>query len=65
MQIKKEVFHMSNNHQYSQNEKGQPICITGKNPYGLCSCCHYDGIQCCISCSDKNDCNIVCGYIDN
>lgn len=47
------------------NERGQPICITGLNPYGLCSCCHINGIKCCAGCRNRDDCNIVCGYIFN
>lgn len=39
------------------NEQDQPICITGLNPYGLCSCCHINGIKCCAGCRDRNDCN--------
>lgn len=44
-------------------ETGLPKCVTGKNPYGLCSCCRADGMVCCAGCSNKDDCNIVCGYI--
>lgn len=47
----------------SDNKK--PVCITGKNPYGLCSCCHSDGRKCCIGCSEAQDCNIRCGWIDD
>ncbi len=46
-----------------RTEAGLPKCITGKNPSGLCSCCRTDGIVCCVECKDKDDCNIVCGYI--
>ncbi len=38
-------------------------CITGKNPYGLCSCCGTDGIKCCAEC--KEDCNGRCGWLDD
>ena len=38
-------------------------CITGKNPYGLCSCCGNDGtVECCSQCN--NSCNSRCGYLD-
>lgn len=47
-----------------ENDNGHPVCIAGKNPYGICSCCHYDGIRCCAASKDKDDCNIVCGYLD-
>lgn len=47
-----------------KNEQGLPVCITGKNPYGLCSCCHSDDIHCCAKCEDKNNCNSVCGYLE-
>lgn len=47
-----------------RNEQGLPICITEQNPSGLCSCCHTDGIKCCAGCKDKDDCNIVCGYLE-
>ncbi len=40
-----------------------PKCTTGYNPSGLCSSCHADGCKCCIACLDKNDCNIVCGWL--
>lgn len=43
-----------------QNENGQPMCVTGKSPSGLCSCCRADGKVCCIGC--KEDCNIRCGW---
>lgn len=47
-----------------KNENGQPICVTGLNPNGFCSCCRYDkGIKCCAGCRDRSDCNIVCGWI--
>ncbi len=44
-------------------ERKGPKCIAGKNPYGICSCCHADGRVCCISCDEKDSCNIVCGWI--
>jgi hypothetical protein len=46
-----------------RNERGQPICITGWNPSGLCSSCHFDGAGCCAGCQEKDDCNVVCGFL--
>lgn len=40
-----------------------PKCTTGYNPSGLCSCCRVDGRKCCIGCKDRNNCNIVCGWL--
>lgn len=37
-------------------------CITGWSKYGACSCCGYEGVQCCAAC--KEDCNSRCGWID-
>lgn len=45
-----------------RNESGMPVCITGQNPNGICSCCHAEGIKCCAACPE--DCNIRCGWID-
>lgn len=47
----------------AKTSDGKPRCITDKNPRGLCSCCRIDGLLCCMQCADKDDCNIVCGYI--
>ena len=49
---------------HMKNNNSHPICITGKNPYGICSCCKSDDIECCASCKDKDNCNIVCGWLD-
>ena len=38
-------------------------CITGKNPYGTCSCCGAGGVKCCAEC--KIDCNGRCGWYEN
>lgn len=37
-------------------------CITGKSPYGYCSCCGFDGVQCCLQCEEN--CNGRCGWIE-
>ena len=47
-----------------RNERGLPVCITGLNPKGLCSCCHADGVNCCAGCDERVDCNIACGFIE-
>lgn len=41
----------------------KPVCLTGHNPHGFCSCCRADGQQCCLGCKNKDSCNIVCGWI--
>lgn len=41
---------------------GVKKCITGWSRYGTCSCCGYDGVQCCTQC--KEPCNSRCGWID-
>lgn len=38
-------------------------CITGWSRYGACSCCGYNGAQCCNQCDE--DCNSRCGWIDD
>lgn len=48
----------------SEQKNALPKCITGFNPYGLCSCCRSDGKQCCLQCEEKDDCNIVCGWLN-
>lgn len=52
---------------YDYEEPGGTIpgtkkCITGWSRYGTCSCCGYDGVQCCTQC--KEPCNSRCGWID-
>ena len=38
-------------------------CITGKSPYGTCSCCgNDDTVECCAQCEE--DCNSRCGWLD-
>lgn len=37
-------------------------CITGQSRYGVCSCCGYEGVQCCSQC--ETNCNSRCGWID-
>ena len=36
--------------------------VTGWSRYGICSCCGYEGVQCCNQC--KQSCNSRCGWID-
>lgn len=45
--------------------EGPKKCTTGFSRYGVCSCCGYGGVQCCVQCSE--DCNMrcSCGYIDD
>ncbi len=38
-------------------------CITGASPYGVCSCCGAEGVECCAAC--KKDCNVRCGWYQN
>ena len=44
-------------------EQKFPKCVTGWSPYGVCSCCHFSGVSCCIACAEKDDCNSVCGWM--
>lgn len=47
----------------------QPVkkCITGFSRYGTCSCCGYEGVQCCAECKAecKESCNSRCGWLNN
>ena len=47
-------------------EKQSPIergCITGLSPYGVCSCCGYEGAKCCGECEES--CNGRCGWLED
>ena len=58
---KKEYSHEENDNKTSI-EQASKKCITGFSKYGVCSCCGYEGIQCCAEC--EISCNSRCGWLN-